>query len=61
MLSEQFSGNPSVKYGRLKAFEVEKKIGKGQFSDVHRAKCKEDGKVLALKRIKVSFYYLGFL
>ncbi|VDD93512.1 unnamed protein product [Enterobius vermicularis] len=53
MLSEQFSGNPSVKYGRLKAFEVEKKIGKGQFSDVHRAKCKEDGKVLALKRIKV--------
>uniref|UniRef100_A0A0N5AT41 NEK6-subfamily protein kinase n=1 Tax=Syphacia muris TaxID=451379 RepID=A0A0N5AT41_9BILA len=53
MFNEQLSDDPSVRYGNLSAFEIEKKIGKGQFSDVHRARCKKDGKVLALKRIKV--------
>uniref|UniRef100_A0A0M3IKY6 NEK6-subfamily protein kinase n=1 Tax=Ascaris lumbricoides TaxID=6252 RepID=A0A0M3IKY6_ASCLU len=43
----------AVRYGKLEAFEIEKKIGKGQFSEVYRARCKEDNKVLALKKVQV--------
>lgn len=44
----------AVRYGKLEAFEIEKKIGKGQFSEVYRARCKEDNKVVALKKVQVS-------
>uniref|UniRef100_F1L632 NEK6-subfamily protein kinase n=1 Tax=Ascaris suum TaxID=6253 RepID=F1L632_ASCSU len=43
----------AVRYGKLEAFEIEKKIGKGQFSEVYRARCKEDNKVVALKKVQV--------
>lgn len=40
-------------YSSLEYFEVEKKIGHGQFSVVYRARNKVDGKVVALKKIQV--------
>ncbi|VDK87184.1 unnamed protein product, partial [Onchocerca ochengi] len=43
----------SAKYGRLDAFEIEKKIGKGQFSEVYKARCKEDGSYVALKKVQI--------
>jgi hypothetical protein len=50
------SNDPSVIYGSLKNFVVEeKKIGQGQFSIVHRAICKSDGRAVALKKIQVCF------
>ena len=42
-------------YSSLEYFEVEKKIGHGQFSVVYRAKNTVDGKVVALKKIQVPF------
>ncbi|KHN87352.1 Serine/threonine-protein kinase Nek6 [Toxocara canis] len=42
----------AARYGKLDAFEIEKKIGKGQFSEVYRARCKEDNKVVALKKVQ---------
>ena len=41
-------------YSHLKFFEVERKIGHGQFSVVYRARNTVDGKVVALKKIQVS-------
>ncbi|MCP9265173.1 Serine/threonine-protein kinase Nek7 [Dirofilaria immitis] len=43
----------SARYGKLDAFEIEKKIGKGQFSEVYKARCKEDGSYVALKKVQV--------
>ena len=40
-------------YGRLSHFEIDKKIGKGQFSEVFRAKCKVDNSIVALKKVQV--------
>lgn len=47
--------DPDNKYGTLGHFEIEKKIGKGQFSEVYRAKCKSDASVVALKKVQVVF------
>ena len=44
-------------YGTLAAFEIDKKIGKGQFSEVYRVVCKATGKVLALKKVQVCLLY----
>lgn|SRR6218665_211183 len=41
-------------YCRLANFEIEKKIGKGQFSVVYRARCRINGQVVALKKVQVS-------
>ena len=41
-------------YSTLRFFEVERKIGHGQFSVVYRARNTMDGKVVALKKIQVS-------
>lgn len=41
-------------YGRLENFGIDKKIGKGQFSEVYRARCKVDGSVVALKKVQVN-------
>lgn len=41
------------KYGALSNFEIEKKIGKGQFSVVYRARCKVDSSIVALKKVQV--------
>ena len=35
-------------------FQVEKKIGQGQFSVVYRARNLVDGQIVALKKIQVS-------
>jgi NIMA (never in mitosis gene a)-related kinase len=32
---------------------VEKKIGKGQFSVVYRARCRSDGSIVALKKVQI--------
>lgn len=46
--------DPGVRYGSLKHFDVEeKKIGQGQFSVVHRAVCKVDGRPVALKKVQL--------
>ena len=42
-------------YGSLENFQTEKQIGQGQFSQVYRAKCMVDGRVVALKRVKVNY------
>ena len=47
------SGDDSF-YTKLSNFEIEKKIGKGQFSIVYRARCLANDKVVALKKIQVS-------
>lgn len=43
-------------YGKLENMNVDKKIGKGQFSEVYRAKNIINGEYVALKKIQVSFY-----
>lgn len=40
-------------YQSLNIFDVEKKIGKGQFSVVYRARCRTDGAVVALKKVQI--------
>jgi NIMA (never in mitosis gene a)-related kinase len=40
-------------YQSLTVFDVEKKIGKGQFSVVYRARCRKDGAVVALKKVQI--------
>lgn len=37
----------------LANFDVEKKIGKGQFSEVYRARSRPNGSVVALKKVQV--------
>ena len=42
------------KYGTLANFKIDKKIGKGQFSEVWRASCTVDECVVALKKVQVK-------
>ncbi|EEC03255.1 serine/threonine protein kinase, putative [Ixodes scapularis] len=42
------------KYSSLDKFEIAHEIGKGCFSAVYRARCKEDGSHVALKTIKIK-------
>ena len=51
-------GDSTSMYGTLAAFEMDKKIGKGQFSEVYRVVCKATSKVLALKKVQVGCYDL---
>ncbi|CAL4118550.1 unnamed protein product, partial [Meganyctiphanes norvegica] len=48
----KLSSSDSI-YGTLSNFDIEKKIGKGQFSVVYRARCKVDSTVLALKKVQI--------
>jgi len=43
-------------YNQLVNFEIEKKIGRGQFSTVFRARCKKNGTIVALKKVQVINY-----
>jgi serine/threonine protein kinase len=43
---------PSM-YGNLAHLEIEKKIGKGQFSEVYRARSRINGNTVALKKIQL--------
>lgn len=49
---QQPQSSNSIK-GNLSNFEIEKRIGKGQFSTVYKAKCKETGEIVALKKIQI--------
>lgn len=40
-------------YTSLKNFELDKKIGKGQFSEVYRARCVVNNTVVALKKVQI--------
>ncbi|CAG0881884.1 unnamed protein product [Cyprideis torosa] len=40
-------------YGSLGNFEIDKKIGQGQFSCVYKAKCKVDDRIVALKKVQI--------
>ncbi|XP_014667865.1 PREDICTED: serine/threonine-protein kinase Nek7-like [Priapulus caudatus] len=46
------AGNDS-KFDALVNFEIEKKIGKGQFSVVYRARCRFDSSIVALKKVQI--------
>ena len=46
---------PDNPYCRLCNFEIEKKIGRGQFSVVYRARCKLNNQIVALKKIQVRY------
>ena len=48
----RMSSSDSI-YGKLKNFDIDRKIGKGQFSVVYRAKCKIDGVAVALKKVQI--------
>jgi len=41
-------------YSTLKNYDIDKQIGKGQFSCVYRAKNKIDGTIVALKKVQVG-------
>ena len=43
----------SKKESKLAAYQVDKKIGKGQFSCVYRATRVADGSIVALKKVPV--------
>ncbi len=48
----KLSNSDSI-YGRLANFEIDRKIGKGQFSVVYRARCKKDSVMVALKKVQI--------
>lgn len=54
------SANTDPKYGSLACFSDEKRIGKGQFSEVWRAISKVDNSVVALKKVQVSGYCVRY-
>lgn len=41
-------------YGTLANFKIEKKVGKGQFSEVYKARCVVNNVAVALKKVQVS-------
>lgn len=40
-------------YGALAGFTIDKKIGKGQFSVVYRARATHDDRIVALKKVQI--------
>ncbi|XP_037763930.1 serine/threonine-protein kinase Nek7 isoform X2 [Caretta caretta] len=58
---------PDMGYNTLANFRIEKKIGRGQFSEVYRATCLLDGVPVALKKVQqlnhpnVIKYYASFI
>ena len=49
----EHTGAGDSKYCAMKNFEIDKKIGKGQFSEVYRARCVVDNTTVALKKVQV--------
>ena len=58
-MDESNSQPSSEIYGALRNFEIEKKIGRGQFSVVYKARCLVDNSAIALKKVQVT-YVLAF-
>ena len=50
--SELAHEDPAI-YSELGNFDIEKKIGKGQFSEVYKARCLLNNRVIALKKVQV--------
>ena len=48
----RMSSSDSI-YGSLANFDIDRKIGKGQFSVVYRARCKRDERHVALKKVQI--------
>ena len=46
-------GVDESKYNCLSNFEIQKRIGKGQFSEVFRARCLIDNGIVALKKVQI--------
>uniref|UniRef100_H2Z010 NEK6-subfamily protein kinase n=1 Tax=Ciona savignyi TaxID=51511 RepID=H2Z010_CIOSA len=44
---------PELGYNHLGNYKIERKIGKGQFSEVYRATCLLDSKLVALKKVMI--------
>lgn len=40
-------------YSNLNNFVIDKKIGKGQFSEVYRARCRHNNSIVALKKVQI--------
>ncbi|CAK8673701.1 serine/threonine-protein kinase Nek7-like [Clavelina lepadiformis] len=53
MAEAQPGTNPELGYNALCNYRIERKIGKGQFSEVYRAVCHLDNKLVALKKVKI--------
>ncbi|RLW05726.1 hypothetical protein DV515_00005003 [Chloebia gouldiae] len=49
---------PDMGYNTLANFRIEKKIGRGQFSEVYRATCLLDGVPVALKKVQILIFDL---
>ncbi|XP_072176563.1 serine/threonine-protein kinase Nek7-like isoform X2 [Diadema setosum] len=49
----QHAGEISDYYSCLGNFDIEKKIGKGQFSEVYKARCLLNNRVIALKKVQI--------
>eukprot|EP00795_Rhopilema_esculentum_P010652 gene10652-19394_t len=52
-ITEPAPTHDESKYNCLSNLYIEKKIGKGQFSEVYRAKCLIDNETVALKKIQI--------
>lgn len=50
---KQMSSSQNPIYSRMANFDIERKIGKGQFSVVHRATCRENRSIVALKKVQI--------
>ena len=46
-----------AEYSSLSCFEVQKRLGSGQFSTVYRAKCIADGSIVAVKKVQVRGFW----
>ncbi|KAL5269161.1 hypothetical protein ACHWQZ_G002849 [Mnemiopsis leidyi] len=44
---------PQILYGKLSNFIVDKKVGKGQFSEVYKARLHIDNSIVALKKVQI--------
>lgn len=42
-------------------FQIEKKIGRGQFSEVYKARCLLEGQLVALKKVQVRSVFAFML
>ena len=52
-MDEQANVNPQMGFNSLSNYRIDKKIGKGQFSEVYRATYLLENKLVALKKVKV--------
>ncbi|XP_002130395.2 serine/threonine-protein kinase Nek7-like [Ciona intestinalis] len=52
-MAEAPNVKPELGYNHLGNYKIDRKIGKGQFSEVYRAICLLDSKLVALKKVKI--------